>query len=123
MQATWYFWHSADPNLDPEMVQEMMGEYDGWERCFLPDPTVMDLRHAVLGRWRDLADDVYPIDPAGFPPGFDPNGPDAPPDLLERVLWVNLRSDHMDRERELVEMAKSRGLSCSEHYTDRTDVQ
>jgi hypothetical protein len=122
MQATWYFWHRIDPKLDPDMVDEIMGEYDGWENCFLPHPAVMDLRRAVLSRWPDLVDDVYPVDPADFPVGFEPD-PDAPPDLLDRVLYVLLNANRVQREGDLVQMAKARGLSCQEESTGRTAVQ
>lgn len=121
MRAHWYFWHRADPSIDPDIVQELMGEVDGWENCFLPDPTVIDLRRAVLARWPDLADEVYPLDPGDFPAGFEPY-PDAPSDLLERVVEVMLFENRIEREGELVLMAKTRGLSCFEKVTGRTVV-
>ncbi|MES9540627.1 MULTISPECIES: hypothetical protein [unclassified Actinomadura] len=121
MRAHWYFWHRADPEIDRDLVQEMLGEHDGWENCLLPDPSVIDLRQAVLARWPDLADEVYPLNPGDFPAGFEPD-PDAPPDLLERVVEVVLFDNRMEREGELVQMAKSRGLSCFEQNTGRTVV-
>ncbi|MGI5324822.1 hypothetical protein [Actinomadura nitritigenes] len=99
-RAHWYFWRLVDPAIDPDVVQEMVGEHDGWENCFLPDP-------AVLARWPDLADGVYPLDPGDFPAGFEPD-PDAPSALLERVVEVM----PIERDGVLVRMAKARGLSC-----------
>lgn len=48
--------------------------------------------------------------------------PDAPSDLLERVVEVMLFENRIDREGELVLMAKTHGLSCFEEVTGRTAV-
>jgi hypothetical protein len=118
MVAMWYFWHRADPDLDPDMVEEIMGEYDGWENCFLPHPSVMDVRREILNRWPDLADEVHPMDPSEYARGFE--DPDAPADLLERVLVVLLFEGRLECEGEIVQIAKERGLSCIEQNTGRT---